>query len=346
MIGSVVGAMGCLAFALLATRTGVAVHEANETVETRAAAGASPAASGDAAGVRGPRDVRRRDRHAGKRLGGGLSELRRALSRYGIDDPPWRGVLKSKHVPAQVENLADQGVDLLFVWGGDGTVQKAIDALVGRPVTLAVLPAGTANLFARNLGLPDDLQACVRIGLHGPRREIDVGKINGEHFGVMAGAGLDALMIRDSDGLKDAVGRLAYVWTGVKNVRLEPIPMKIDVDGAAVVPGRRDVRPRGERRRRPRRDPCSPTPAGRRPTADRRRDGGRAMDWARTLGRDQRRRRGIPVRADDERNLLRGAHEEGSCLRARRGRPKGEEEAAYQGEARCDHGLRPEEAAA
>ena len=48
---------------------------------------------------------------------------------------------------------------------------------------------GTANLFARNLGLPDDLQACVRIGLHGPRREIDVGKINGEHFGVMAGAG-------------------------------------------------------------------------------------------------------------------------------------------------------------
>ena len=170
--------------------------------------------------------------HAGKQLDGGLSELRKTLSAYGIDDPPWREVPKSKHVPAQVENLADQGVDLLFVWGGDGTVQKAIDALAGRPVTLAVLPAGTANLFARNLGLPDDLQACVRIGLHGPRREIDVGKINGEHFGVMAGAGLDALMIRDSDGLKDAVGRLAYVWTGVKNVRLEPIPMKIDVDGA------------------------------------------------------------------------------------------------------------------
>ena len=79
--------------------------------------------------------------------------------------------------------------------------------------------------------MPDDLQACVRIGLHGPRRDIDVGKINGEHFGVMAGAGLDALMIRDSDGLKDSVGRLAYVWTGLKNVRLEPIPMKIDVDG-------------------------------------------------------------------------------------------------------------------
>jgi diacylglycerol kinase (ATP) len=171
--------------------------------------------------------------HAAKRLGGGLAELRRTLATYGIDDPPWREVSKSKHVPAQVDELADQGVDLLFVWGGDGTVQRAIDALVGRPVTIAILPAGTANLLATNLGLPDDLDACVGIGLHGPRRSLDVGKINGEHFAVMAGAGLDALMIRDSDsGLKDAVGRLGYVWTGVKNVRHDPVPMRIEVDGA------------------------------------------------------------------------------------------------------------------
>ena len=170
--------------------------------------------------------------HAGKRLGGGLPELRRTLSTYGIDDPPWREVPKSKHVPAQVEDLVDQGVDLLFVWGGDGTVQRAVDAVVGRPVTLAILPAGTANLLATNLGLPDDLEACVRIGLDGSRRTLDVGKVNGEHFAVMAGAGLDALMIRDAHGLKDAVGRLGYVWTGVKNVRLEPVPMKIEVDGA------------------------------------------------------------------------------------------------------------------
>jgi YegS/Rv2252/BmrU family lipid kinase len=171
--------------------------------------------------------------HAAKRLGGGLAELRETLAAYGIDDPPWREVAKSKHVPDQVADLADHGVDLLFVWGGDGTVQRAIDALVGRPVTLAILPAGTANLLARNLGLPDELESCVRIGLHGPRRALDVGKINGEHFAVMAGAGLDALMIRDSDsGLKDAVGKLGYVWTGMKNVRLEPVPMRIEVEGA------------------------------------------------------------------------------------------------------------------
>lgn len=170
--------------------------------------------------------------HAAKQLGGGLAELRKTLAAYGISDPPWQEVPKSKYVPERVLKLVDEGVDLLFVWGGDGTVQRAIDALAGRPVTIAILPAGTANLLATNLGLPEDLEECVRIGLHGARRSLDAGKVNGEHFGVMAGAGLDALMIRDADaGLKDKVGRIAYVWTGAKNVRLEPVKMTIEVDG-------------------------------------------------------------------------------------------------------------------
>ena len=170
--------------------------------------------------------------HTSKELGGGLPELRKTLASYGITDPPWQEVPKSKYVPDRIGQLLDGGVDLLFVWGGDGTVQRAIDTVAGRPVTLAILPAGTANLLATNLGLPDDLEACVRIGLHGDRRVLDIGKVNGERFGVMAGAGLDALMIRDADaGLKDKVGRLAYVWTGAKNVGSDPTKMTIEVDG-------------------------------------------------------------------------------------------------------------------
>ena len=170
--------------------------------------------------------------HAEKRLGGGLDELRRTLTGFGITDLPWQEVPKSKHVPGRVEELVDQGVDLLFVWGGDGTVQRAIDALAGSPVTIAILPAGTANLLATNIGLPEDLEECVRIGLHGARRSLDLGKINGEHFAVMAGAGLDAMMIRDAGaGLKDRVGRIAYVWAGARNTRAEPVKMAIDVDG-------------------------------------------------------------------------------------------------------------------
>jgi YegS/Rv2252/BmrU family lipid kinase len=171
--------------------------------------------------------------HAKKRMGGGLAELRKVLAEYGIADVPWREVPKSKRVPEHVDELVDEGVDLLFVWGGDGTVQRAIDAVAGKPVTLAILPAGTANLLATNLGLPDDLEACVRIGLDGARRGLDVGKINGERFAVMAGAGLDAMMIRAADaGLKDRVGRIAYVWTGAKNVQMEPVEMSIEVDGS------------------------------------------------------------------------------------------------------------------
>ena len=170
--------------------------------------------------------------HTAKELGGGLPELRKTLASYGISDPPWQEVPKSKHVPDRVVELVDAGVDLLFVWGGDGTVQRAIDAIAGRPVTLAILPAGTANLLATNLGLPQEIEACVRIGLHGARRVLDVGKVNGERFAVMAGAGLDAMMIRDADaGLKDKVGRIAYVWTGAKSAQLDPVKMRIEVDG-------------------------------------------------------------------------------------------------------------------
>jgi len=61
----------------------------------------------------------------------------------------------------------------------------------------------------------------------------DVGRLNGERFAVMAGAGLDAQMIGDADGgLKDRFGRLAYVWTGAKHLREKPFRAKIKVDGA------------------------------------------------------------------------------------------------------------------
>ena len=70
------------------------------------------------------------------------------------------------------------------------------------------------------------------MALHGARRTIDVGRVNGERFAVMAGTGLDALMIRDADrALKDRFGRAAYVWTGAKHLRLRPFRAKIDVDG-------------------------------------------------------------------------------------------------------------------
>jgi diacylglycerol kinase (ATP) len=171
--------------------------------------------------------------HAGKTFGGGLPELRRELERQGVVEPRWVEVPKSRFAPKQVKRLLKEGVDLLVVWGGDGMVQRCVDALAGTDVALAVVPAGTANLFATNLGIPQDIEQAVAIALRGDRRKLDAGRFNGEHFAVMAGAGFDAAMIRDADGtLKDRLGRAAYVVTGSKNLRAKPFKAKIEVDGA------------------------------------------------------------------------------------------------------------------
>ena len=68
-------------------------------------------------------------------LGGGLSELRQTLAASGVNDPLWFEVPKSAKAPKCVRKAIKQGVDLLFVWGGDGMVQRCIDAAAGSGVT-------------------------------------------------------------------------------------------------------------------------------------------------------------------------------------------------------------------
>ena len=79
----------------------------------------------------------------------------------------------------------------------------------------------------------------VRIGLLGDRRRLDTGSVNGEHFTVMAGAGFDARMISDADrGLKDHLGRAAYVYTGMKNLSAPRTKATVEVDGERFFKGR------------------------------------------------------------------------------------------------------------
>jgi diacylglycerol kinase (ATP) len=170
--------------------------------------------------------------HAGKSMGGGLEELRQELGESGVSDPMWSEVPKSRYAPERVEKALAEGAETIFVWGGDGMVQRCVDVLAGSEARLAILPAGTANLFASNLGIPDDIGEAVRVGLDGRERKLDLGKMNGEHFAVMAGAGLDARMIKDADGgPKDRYGRLAYIWAASKNLRVEPFKARIEVNG-------------------------------------------------------------------------------------------------------------------
>jgi diacylglycerol kinase family enzyme len=111
-------------------------------------------------------------------------------------------------------------------------LQRCIGVAAGSDVALAIVPAGTSNLLATNLGVPADIEQAVEIGLDGERRRLDVGRFNGERFAVMAGTGMDATMIRNADGgLKDRLGRAAYVWAGLKAVRSKSFGAEIEVDG-------------------------------------------------------------------------------------------------------------------
>jgi diacylglycerol kinase (ATP) len=177
--------------------------------------------------------------HAGKSFGGGLAELREVLAREGFTDPLWYEVAKSRKAPKYARRALTQGAEVIFVWGGDGMVQRCIDAVAGAGAVLAILPAGTANLLAANLQVPADLAGAVRVGLHGERRPLDTGSVNSEHFAVMAGAGFDASMIKQAGrGMKDRFGRAAYLYTGARNLGAGRVKAVIEVDGKRFFKGR------------------------------------------------------------------------------------------------------------
>ena len=170
--------------------------------------------------------------HRKKTIGGGLDELRKLITDETADDLLWYEVPKSRKAPKQARKALKEGAELVFVWGGDGMVQRCVDALAGSAAAVAIVPAGTANLLASNLGIPQDVADSVRIGFHGQRKRLDLGKVNGEHFAVMAGVGFDAEMIRDADrSLKDRAGRLAYFWTGLRHLKDDATPTKVSIDG-------------------------------------------------------------------------------------------------------------------
>src|ERR1700677_238583 len=177
--------------------------------------------------------------HAGKSFGGGLPELREILAREGVTDPLWYEVNKSRRAPKYARRAAAKGVDVLFVWGGDGSVQRCIDAVAGTGAAVSILPAGTANLLAENLEVPHDLAEAVQVGLHGDRRRLDTGSVNGERFTVMAGPGFsDRHVSRRERGTKGRLGRAAYVVTGIRNLGARRVRTTVEVDGERFFKGK------------------------------------------------------------------------------------------------------------
>ena len=187
-----------------------------------------------------------------------LAELRAAVQRHasgsGWAATRWYETDADDAGVAATKRAIDAGASLVLASGGDGTVRAAAEALRGTGIPLAVIPQGTGNLLARNLGIPlGDLDDPVRAAFAGRNRAIDLGVVTitrpadpededgvepqSEHvFLVLAGMGLDARAITATSAkLKKRVGWLAYVDAGVRTmVRDAPLQIHYSVDGSAV----------------------------------------------------------------------------------------------------------------
>jgi diacylglycerol kinase family enzyme len=160
------------------------------------------------------------------------ADVRAALTAAGCPEPLWSPTSAKDPGRGQTRAAIAAGAEVVFACGGDGTIRACADQLAGTEVALAVLPAGTGNLFAANLGLPTDPKSCVDTVVAGKRRLIDLGCSEGHHFTLMTGMGFDAAMMEATPASwKRRLGWPAYILGGLRRVFDRPMRVRIALDG-------------------------------------------------------------------------------------------------------------------
>lgn len=173
-----------------------------------------------------------------------LSLLRRRVTAE-VHAAGWRPTVWLETTPddpghSMARRALEAGVDLVMVGGGDGTVRAVSSQLASTEMPIALIPAGTGNLLARNLSIPLDTDAAIRLALHGRLKAIDMVTCTfdegEERFVVMAGMGLDAQIMESTDsGLKKVIRSGAYAVAAVQNAVPAPFTATITLDDAPPV---------------------------------------------------------------------------------------------------------------
>lgn len=166
----------------------------------------------------------------------------------GWAEPLWLETSVEDPGGGQAEAALAAGADVVLACGGDGTVRYVAEVLAGSGTALGLLPTGTANLLARNLGVPlGDTAGATRMALSGGNRPIDVGRVTLDNrteekvFLVMAGMGFDAaIMAGAHHESKTRLGSLAYFIAGMRALRRQRVRIVLTVDGQPEL--RREVR--------------------------------------------------------------------------------------------------------
>jgi YegS/Rv2252/BmrU family lipid kinase len=158
--------------------------------------------------------------------------VRQIMDDHGWDEPLWLETTPDDPGRGQAESAVSAGVDLVLACGGDGTVTACAEGVTGTGVPLAIIPMGTGNLLARNVGVPMGMDEALAVALGGVQQPIDAGRVNGTLFVVMAGLGLDAQMLNDtSDPLKKRLGWFAYAISAVRHLGDRPMRVTVSADG-------------------------------------------------------------------------------------------------------------------
>lgn len=138
-----------------------------------------------------------------------------------------------QELDAMMASILASKPDLVILGGGDGTISGLVDHLVGKGVMLGVLPLGTANSFARTLGIPLDVEGAVEVLRTGEPKRIDLGMIDNDYFANCAAIGLSPQIAETvPHKLKRYFGRAGYLaWAAVQYMRFEPFTLIVTVGG-------------------------------------------------------------------------------------------------------------------
>ena len=174
--------------------------------------------------------------NAGSRRGADLfAEARDKLTAAGIELLASKKCKTAKSMETAIKQSLKKA-PMVIVGGGDGSLSSFVDYFAGKDVVFALLPLGTANSFARTMGVPLDLDGAVDVIAKGEARKIDLGCINGDYFLNAAAMGL-APKVAESvpHGLKRTLGRLGYlIWAGWSAANFRAFRVKLE-DGKRTV---------------------------------------------------------------------------------------------------------------